>query len=137
MNGDDFEGKTDLPFSEIKAENTINRITSEANPRFFERVPKGAEFELNIVINVFGEESGDTFSKGTFEALELVQDDYIGGGGSRGNGQVEILIEEVLEKDDTYYKASSENKKLPNLVEAYQKKGLIPSELKIKKEKHA
>ena len=38
---------TELLYSEVKAENSINRITAEANPRFFERVPKSAEFELN------------------------------------------------------------------------------------------
>lgn len=92
---------TELPYTEIKAENSINRITAEANPRFFERVPKDAEFELSMVLNIFDPETdinGDKFLNLVFEALQLVQDDYLGGGGSRGNGQVTFHIESIIEK---------------------------------------
>ncbi|MEN9613458.1 MAG: type CRISPR-associated protein Csm3, partial [Bacteroidota bacterium] len=41
---------TELLYTEVKAENSINRITAEANPRFFERVPKGAEFDLSMTL---------------------------------------------------------------------------------------
>lgn len=43
-------------FTEIKAENNINRLTSKASPRFFERVPKGAEFKGEIVLTQYVEE---------------------------------------------------------------------------------
>ena len=90
---------TELPFSEIKAENSIDRITAVANPRFFERVPADAEFEMNLVLNVFDDDP--ELLQHVFTALGLVEDDYLGGGGSRGNGQVKIIISEVKEK--TYH----------------------------------
>lgn len=92
---------TELPYTEIKAENSIDRITAVANPRFFERVPKGAEFELNMVLNVFDrdtDKNGDKFLSLVFDALRLVEDDYLGGGGSRGNGQVKFHSIEIKEK---------------------------------------
>lgn len=84
---------TDMPFTEIKAENSINRIkgTAEA-PRFFERVPAGAEFALEFIINIF---QGDDEAKliQTFEnGIKLLENDYLGGSGSRGYGQVKIRL---------------------------------------------
>ncbi len=96
---------TELPYSEIKAENSIDRITAVANPRFFERVPEGAEFDLNLVLNVFDGEAD--LLEHVYTALGLVEDDYLGGGGSRGNGQVRFLILEVSEKS---YPSSQERK---------------------------
>lgn len=78
----------DLFVTEIKFENTINRITAVANPRQIERVPAGAEFEFNLIYNI---EDMDEL-KGDFEniklALGLLQDDYIGGHGTRGYGRI-------------------------------------------------
>jgi CRISPR-associated protein Csm3 len=97
-NPDDLKG-TELPFTEIKAENAINRITSEANPRFFERVPKGAKFDLKLVINVFDKDvNGAKYLDWTLEALRLIKDDYLGGAGSRGNGQVDFFIKTITRK---------------------------------------
>jgi len=92
---------TELPYTEVKAENSIDRITAAANPRFFERVPKGAEFDLNMVLNVFDldtDKNGEKFLNLVFDALRLVQDDYLGGGGSRGNGQVTFRLSSITEK---------------------------------------
>lgn len=113
---------TELLYTEVKAENSIDRITSAANPRFFERVPKGAKFELNIVINVFShDQRGGEFLKYTFDALKLVQDDYLGGGGSRGNGQISFNITSVEERSAKYYTGEAEPKDISDR---------IPSELK-------
>ena len=87
---------TELPFSEIKAENSIDRITAVANPRFFERVPEGAAFELNLVLNVFDTDA-DLLDY-VYQALGLVEEDYLGGSGSRGNGQVSFKITKIQEK---------------------------------------
>lgn len=92
---------TELPYSEIKAENSIDRITAVANPRFFERVPEGASFDLKMVLNVYDAETdprGEEFLSYVFQALSLVQEDYLGGGGSRGNGQVRFQLTKVEEK---------------------------------------
>lgn len=100
INPEDIEG-TELPFTETKVENSIDRITSKANPRTFERVPKDARFQLNITLNVF--EGDDDFLGNIFNALKLVEDDYIGGSGSRGNGQVKFVIEKMIERNKDYY----------------------------------
>ena len=95
---------TELLYTEVKAENTINRITAEANPRFFERVPRSAEFDLNMTLNVFDSARESSMLALVFECLRLVEDDYLGGGGSRGNGQVKIKLEAVSKRTADYYK---------------------------------
>lgn len=95
---------TELPYSEVKAENSINRITAEANPRFFERVPKSAEFELSMTLNVFESHKQDQMLDLVFECMRLVEDDYLGGGGSRGNGQVKFKLESISKRTTDYYK---------------------------------
>lgn len=90
---------TDMPYTEIKFENVINRLKGTAeHPRQIERVPAGAQFEINFVINFFeGDDEHqllDLFNKG----IQLLQDDYLGGSGSRGYGQVQIEIKEKKEK---------------------------------------
>ncbi|HNI43907.1 MAG TPA: type III-A CRISPR-associated RAMP protein Csm3, partial [Chitinophagales bacterium] len=107
-------------YTETKAENSIDRITSEANPRFFERVPAGAEFELNMVLNVFMDEQSkeENYLNDVFNALKLVQDDYLGGCGSRGNGQVRFVIDSIEGKSLAFYngtnpKAEDLNNKIP------------------------
>ncbi len=101
-------------YTETKAENSIDRITSEANPRFFERVPAGAEFALNITLNVFADENekNEDYLKHVYTALKLVQDDYLGGCGSRGNGQVRFAIDAIVERNKDYYTGNATEKSL-------------------------
>ncbi len=86
---DEF-GNTDLPYTESKTEVVIDRITAKANPRQIERVPAGARFELNLVINVFDEDDENNLLTTAFRALTYLKDDYLGGSGSRGYGQVDF-----------------------------------------------
>ncbi|MGQ9614568.1 MAG: type III-A CRISPR-associated RAMP protein Csm3 [Chloroflexus sp.] len=94
--------RTDLPYTEIKWEAAIDRVTSAAAPRQIERVPAGAVFgpaevvyslyvgngeQLTNVINLFG---------AVYEAFTYLEDDYLGGMGSRGNGQVRLCDITVL-----------------------------------------
>lgn len=103
LNPDELKG-TELPFTEAKTEVVIDRITSAAMPRTFERVPAGAKFALNIVVNIFDEDKfKDQFKDLTFKALQLLQDDYLGGSGSRGNGQVKFTITSVVERSSKFY----------------------------------
>lgn len=83
---------TDLPYTESKTEVAIDRVTAKANPRTFERVPAGAKFKLNMVLNVFeGEDEDEKELKKTLkQAIELLEDDYLGGHGSRGYGQIKF-----------------------------------------------
>ena len=82
------QADTDLYLTEIKFENTINRITSVANPRHLERVPAGAEFVFRLVYIV---EDTDEFAADIEmlgKGIRLLQIDYLGMGGSRGNGRI-------------------------------------------------
>jgi CRISPR-associated protein Csm3 len=88
---------TDMPYTELKTENSIDRQKGTAeNPRAIERVPAGAKFKVEFVINVFGDNVEEATLKATqYNALfnlgmELLQNDYLGGGGSRGSGQIKF-----------------------------------------------
>ncbi|MBY0402288.1 MAG: type III-A CRISPR-associated RAMP protein Csm3 [Cyanobacteria bacterium] len=81
---------TDLFLTEVKYENTIDRITSVANPRQMERVPAGSEFTFKLVYLI---EEGSDFEveedlKALCEGLKMLQHDYIGGHGTRGSGRI-------------------------------------------------
>jgi CRISPR-associated RAMP protein, csm3 family len=81
---------TDLPYTESKTEVTINRITAQAVQRTIERVPAGVSFNVNMVINIFDGEDENKLIKTLKDAMALLEDDYLGGNGSRGYGQVEF-----------------------------------------------
>lgn len=81
---------TGLQYTEWKFENAIDRVTSAANPRQIERVPKGAEFDFELIYNVEDKTHIDDDLKNLKLALELLQLDALGGHGSRGYGKVEI-----------------------------------------------
>lgn len=97
INACDFSN-TDLPYTESKTEVAINRVTAQANPRTFERVPAGAKFKLNMVLNVFEDEEEAALKETLKQAIKLLEDDYLGGHGSRGYGQVKIDIDNIEEK---------------------------------------
>jgi len=89
----------DMPFTEVKFENTIDRISGTAkHPRQIERVPAGAIFDVEFMLNIADlPESNKSAAdlekefKATLEkGLNLLRNDYLGGHGSRGYGQVEI-----------------------------------------------
>lgn len=78
---------------EVKNENIINRVTGVAqHPRPLERVPAGTCFTLNIAFRVYEGDSKELL-QWVLKGLKLLQLDAIGGGGSRGNGQV--IFEDV------------------------------------------
>lgn len=83
----------EVPLTEVKAENVINRLTAVANPRFIERSVRGAVYSMSITYTFSFEndaqlkeiEEDFTFIK---EGLNLLECDYLGGSGSRGYGKV-------------------------------------------------
>jgi len=80
--------RTDVPYSEVKWEAAIDRVTSAATPRQIERVPAGAVFgPMELVFSVYLPEDLALFNH-VLTALQLVEDDYLGGHGSRGSGKV-------------------------------------------------
>jgi CRISPR-associated protein Csm3 len=75
-------------FTEVKWEAAIDRITSAAVPRQMERVPAGAIFSpFEVTYNVYSPTGLTRFDKVVL-ALQLVEDDFLGGQGSRGSGKV-------------------------------------------------
>lgn len=99
VNSRDFSN-TDLPYTESKTEVAIDRITAKANPRTFERVPAGAKFNVNMVLNIFEGEDEVALKTTLQQAIQLLQDDYLGGHGSRGYGQV--VFSDLEEEEKTY-----------------------------------
>lgn len=86
-----LRNKEELPqIFEAKFENTIDRITCVANPRQIERVIRGAKFDLVIIYNVEKPEEIEEDFQNIRSAFNLLEHDYLGGGGSRGNGRVLI-----------------------------------------------
>ncbi len=79
-------------YTEYKAENTIDRMTSAANPRFMERVYKGSKFDVEFIIQVFSmdQDKGKSNFEKLVKALRLLEDSTLGGSGSRGSGKVEF-----------------------------------------------
>lgn len=96
---------TDMQYTEIKHENTIDRIRGVAeHPRQIERIPAGANFDVEFVLNIMGanaeeaKRNEEEFLK-LFEAgIKLLEDDYLGGSGSRGYGQVKFTWSEENSK---------------------------------------
>lgn len=80
----------DMPYTEGKSENTIDRVTAKANPRTIERVPAGAVFKVEFIINVWDDDKEDDLLKLFKKGIKLLQNDYIGGNGSRGYGQIKF-----------------------------------------------
>ncbi|MDR2652199.1 MAG: type III-A CRISPR-associated RAMP protein Csm3 [Prevotellaceae bacterium] len=83
-------------FTEAKWENTINRVEGKAKNgglRQLERVPAGAQFNFEIVINVFDVDKDINIEEKLKEGLALLENNYLGGSGSRGYGKVSIKYE--------------------------------------------
>ncbi|MBI3243450.1 MAG: type III-A CRISPR-associated RAMP protein Csm3 [Chloroflexi bacterium] len=98
-----LKAKTDLPFTEVKWEAAIDRVTSAATPRQIERVPAGAIFgPMELVFSAFLKEDAALFGN-VLRGLQLVEDDYLGGHGSRGSGKVAFRALRVeIRRGETY-----------------------------------
>ena len=84
------EVEFDLPYTEIKYENTINRATGIANPRQLERVPAGSEFDFKIVYNIEKIEEINEDMENILLMIDVLEDDYLGGHGTRGYGRIKF-----------------------------------------------
>ena len=78
----------EVGFTEVKIENTINRLTAVAKPRQIERVVRGTEFEFVLGYDAEVEAEIKPDIQNLAEALILLQMDYLGGHGTRGYGRV-------------------------------------------------
>jgi CRISPR-associated protein Csm3 len=101
----------DDELTEVKSENAIDRITSQANPRTLERVPAGARFRMRLVMDVLCEEDAPLFSR-VLEGLRMLEDDSLGGGGSRGSGRVRLANLKLAWRGKNYYASGAAQKDL-------------------------
>jgi CRISPR-associated protein Csm3 len=92
----------DDELTEVKSENAVDRITSQANPRTLERVPSGAKFAFRVVMDVLCDEDKPLLGR-VAEGMRLLEDDALGGGGSRGNGRVKFGNLKVIWRGKDYY----------------------------------
>lgn len=76
--------------TEIKFENTINRLTGVANPRQIERAIRGTEYGLEIIYTVDNLDEVEEDIKTLCDGLTLLEFDYLGGSGTRGYGKVKF-----------------------------------------------
>jgi CRISPR-associated protein Csm3 len=95
----------DMPLTEVKTEVVIDRITAAAMPRQMERVPAGAEFDMELILTLIDGDESKKFLDMVCEGLHLIEADTLGGSGSRGYGQVKFMIDAVLEKTTAHYLA--------------------------------
>src|SRR5271167_3729371 len=96
----------DDEITEVKSENAIDRITAQANPRTLERVPAGARFRLRLVVDILCEEDKALASR-VIEGLRLLEDDALGGGGSRGSGRVRFSNLKLSWRNRAFYSSGS------------------------------
>lgn len=92
---DEFKEKADVIVEE-KSENFIDRITANATPRPIERVVPGVTFDFEIAYRIIdtgdgGKTDNDLFKTTVLDVLKMLENDYLGGGGSRGNGKIKFI----------------------------------------------
>jgi CRISPR-associated protein Csm3 len=101
----------DDEITEVKSENAIDRITSQANPRTLERVPAGARFHFRMILDLLCGEDRELVSR-LVEALRLLEDDSLGGGGSRGSGRVRFSGLKMVWRGRGFYASGAAEQQL-------------------------
>lgn len=99
--------RLDMPYTENKFENVIDRVRGVAeHPRQSERVPAGAQFNLEMVVNVWDDDNENDLMALLKKAMNMLENDYLGGSGSRGYGQIKFGdIKETELSDANNWKA--------------------------------
>jgi CRISPR-associated protein Csm3 len=101
----------DDELTEVKSENAIDRITSQANPRTLERVPAGARFRIRMVLDLLCAEDS-VLPALLVQGLRLLEDDALGGGGSRGNGRVSFDNLKLTWRGRDYYASGADEREV-------------------------
>ena len=96
----------DDELTEVKSENAIDRLTCQSSARTLERVPAGAKFRVRLVLDILCPEDRELAPK-VAEGLRLMEDDALGGGGSRGSGRVKFAGWKAVWRSRGYYAAGA------------------------------
>jgi CRISPR-associated protein Csm3 len=118
----------DDELTEVKSENAVDRITSQANPRTLERVPAGAKFRMRMIVDILCEEDKPLFAR-LVEGLRLLEDDALGGGGSRGNGRIRLSNMRLIWRGRGFYAAGEAEQELVTGGDLSALQGLASGEL--------
>lgn len=78
---------TEIPYTHLKREVALNRISLVPTVREIEIVPAGSEFAFEFIFDIYTTNDLSLLNE-LFIAMMLLEEDYLGGGGSRGLGQV-------------------------------------------------
>ena len=89
-------------YTEVKSENVIDRLTSEAMPRSMERVPADSVFEVEMLFDLYKKDDIQKLKK-VFEGMMLLEDSALGGSGSRGSGKVVFENIAIVKRGLAYY----------------------------------
>jgi CRISPR-associated protein Csm3 len=101
----------DDEITEVKSENAIDRITSQSNARTLERVPAGARFKVRLVVDILCDEDKALPAR-VLEGLRLLEDDALGGGGSRGSGRVSFKNLKLAWRGRSFYSSGASESEL-------------------------
>ena len=78
-----------MPYTEGKWENVIDRVKGTAeHPRQTERIPAGVAFDVEFIINVWDDDNAAELLDLLQKGINALENDYLGGSGSRGYGQI-------------------------------------------------
>lgn len=107
---------SELLFTELKPENSINRLTSEATPRFFERVVKGSQFNFEIIYSIYddgvnGTKEDEKNLELVYQAMRLLEHSGLGGSISRGYGRIRFLLADPIEVTAENYRNGDDSYK--------------------------
>ncbi|GKS80584.1 type III-A CRISPR-associated RAMP protein Csm3 [Ligilactobacillus pabuli] len=89
-NKEELEAKNVDSVTEVKFENTINRVNAVASPRQIERVIRGSKFNFELIYDARDATQAKEDLQTIKEGIKLLEVDYLGGSGSRGYGKVEF-----------------------------------------------
>ncbi len=96
-----------------------------------ERVPAGAKFRIRIVLDVLCDEDKPLFGR-LLEGLRLLEDDALGGGGSRGNGRIRFGNMRLVWRGQGFYATGEAEQELVAGGELSALQGLASGDLAAK-----
>ena len=99
----------DMPYTEGKWENVIDRVKGTAeHPRQTERVPAGVFFNAEFILNIWDDDNETDMINLFKKGIRAIENDYLGGSGSRGYGQIRFGEMKVMElSEQNNWKANS------------------------------
>lgn len=115
--------------AELKYENFVDRFNARSYLRTIERIPRGSEFDFEIIFSVYEGDEEKNFIE-LLKSMKILEDNYLGGSGTRGYGKIRFNEINIIRRDLKYYKYGEINPKNTLKFESisdayiYFKKGL-------------